>query len=87
MYFLAVRLLSHALEWAWASSGRGTAWSGVGALTWVLKPTSALLLVLLESLGGDLGPHTELLWTLLSPDHTYCPPSCVSEAPESCQST
>lgn len=41
-----------------------------GALSWGLKPTSALLLALLESLGGDLGPFTELLWTLLSPDHT-----------------
>lgn len=50
-----------------------------GALSWVPKPTSALLLALLESLGGDLGPFTELLWTLLSPEHTHCPPSCVSE--------
>lgn len=77
----------HALEWARASSGRGTAWSGVGTLSWVLKPTSALLLALLESLGGDLGPFNEPLWTLLTPDHTHCPPSCVSEVTESCQST
>lgn len=51
----------HALEWARASSGRGAAWLDVGALSWVLKPTSALLLALLESLGGDLGPFTEPL--------------------------
>lgn len=68
--FPGVCLLPHAYVWARLPCQ----WSGVRALSWLLKSASALLLALLQSLCCDLGLFLELPWTLLTAGRTHFPP-------------